>query len=115
MALANLSIYYTWKNIKSEYNNNKFKISAPTWNDTFDLPDGSYSIAEIQDYVEFMIKKHKTLTENLPVQIYPNKIKNRIVFKIKTGYKLELLTPETMKLLESGKKTLTMIKTAKTD
>ena len=44
MALANLSIYYTWKNIKSEYNNNKFKISAPTWNDTFDLPDGSYSI-----------------------------------------------------------------------
>ena len=115
MALANLSIYYTWKNIKSEYNNNKFKISAPTWNDTFDLPDGSYSIAEIQDYFEFMIKKHKTLTENLPVQIYPNKIKNRIVFKIKTGYKLELLTPETMKLLESGKKTLTMIKTAKTD
>ena len=76
MALANLSIYYNRKNIKSEYNNNKFKISAPTWNDTFDLPDGSYSIAEIQDYFEFMIKKHKTLTENLPVQIYPNKIKN---------------------------------------
>ena len=101
MALANLSIYYTWKNIKSEYNNNKFKISAPTWNDTFDLPDGSYSIAEIQDYFEFMIKKHKTLTENLPVQIYPNKIKNRIVFKIKTTFKLELLTPETMKLLGS--------------
>ena len=49
MALADLSIYYTWKNIKSEYNNNKFKISAPTWNDTFDLPDGSYSIADIQD------------------------------------------------------------------
>ena len=59
MALANLSIYYTWKNIKSEYNNNKFKISAPTWNDTFDLPDGSYSIADIQDYFEFIIKKHK--------------------------------------------------------
>ena len=48
MALTNLSIYYTWKNIKLEYNNNKFKISAPAWNDTFDLPDGSYSIAEIQ-------------------------------------------------------------------
>ena len=46
MALANLSIYYTWKNIKSEYNNNKFKISAPTWNDTFDLPDGSYSVSD---------------------------------------------------------------------
>ena len=104
MALANLSIYYTWKNIKSAYNNNKFKISAPTWNDTFDLPDGSYSISDIQDYFEFIIKKHETLTENPPVQIYPNKIKNRIVFKIKTGYKLELLSPETMKLLGSTKK-----------
>ena len=59
MALANLSIYYTWKNIKSEYNNNKFKISAPTWNDTFDLPDGSYSISDIQDYFEFIIKNMK--------------------------------------------------------
>ena len=104
MTLANLSIYYTWKNIKSQSNNNKFKISAPTWNDTFDLPHGSYSIADIQDYVEFIIKKLETLTENPPVQIYPNKIKNRIVFKIRTGYKLELLTPETMKLLGSTKK-----------
>ena len=104
IALANLSIYYTWKNIKSAYNNNKFKISAPTWNDTFDLPDGSYSIADIQDYFEFIIKKHETLTENPPVQIYPNKIKNRIVFKIKTGDKLELLSSETMKLLGSTKK-----------
>ena len=103
MALANLSIYYTWKNIKSKYNNNKFKISAPTWNDTFDLPDGSYSISDIQDYFEFIIKKHETLTENPPIQIYPNKIKNRIVFKIKTGYKLELLTPATVKFLESTK------------
>ena len=101
IALANLSIYYTWKNIKSEYKN-KLKISAPTWNDTFDLTDGSYSIADIQDYFEFIIKKHET--ENRPVQIYPNKIKNRIVFKIKTGYKLELLTPETMRLLGSTKK-----------
>ena len=71
---------------------------------TFELPDGSYSITDIQDYFEFIIKKHETLTENPPVQIYPNKIKNRIVFKIKTGYKLELLTPETMKLLGSTKK-----------
>ena len=84
-ALANLSIYYTWKNMKSEYNNNKFKISAPTWNDTFDLPDGSYSIDDIQDYFEFIIKKHETLTEDLPIEIYPNKIQNKIVFKIKTG------------------------------
>ena len=88
MALANISIYYTWKNIRSTYNNNKFKISVPTWNDTFDLPDGSYSIADIHDYFEFIIKKHETLTENPPVQIYSNKIKNKIVFKIKTGYKL---------------------------
>ena len=104
MASANLSIYYTWKNIKSEYKNNKFKISAPTWNDTFDLPDGSYSISDIQDYFEFIIKKHETLTENPPIQIYPNEIKNRILFKIKTGYKQELLTPETMKLLGSTQK-----------
>ena len=90
IALVNLSIYYTWKNIKSAYNNNKFKISVPTWNDTCDLPDGSYSIKDIQDYLEFIIKKHEILTENPPIEIYPNKIKNRIVFKIKTGYKLEL-------------------------
>ena len=57
MALANLSIFYTWKNIKSEYNNNRFKILAPTWNDAFHLPDGSYSIVDIQDYFEFIIKK----------------------------------------------------------
>ena len=104
MALANLSIYYTWKNIKSEYNNNKFKISAPTWNHTFDLPDGFYFIAYIQDYFEFIIKKHETFTENPPIQIYPNKIRIRIVFKIKTGCKLELLPPETTKLLGSTKK-----------
>ena len=101
IVLVNLSIYYTWKNIKSAYNNKKLKISAPTWNDEFDLPDGSYSISDIQDYVEFIIKKHDTLAENPPIQIYPNKIKNRIVFKIKTWYKLELLSPETMKLLKS--------------
>ena len=58
MALANLSIYYTWKNVKSTYNNNKLKISAPTWNETFDLPDGPYNISEIQDYIEYIIKKH---------------------------------------------------------
>ena len=113
MSLANLSIYYAWKNIKSKYNNNKFKISAPTWNDTFDWPDGSYSIADIQDYFEFIIKKHEAIAENSPVQIYPNKIKNRIVFKIKAGYKLELLAPETMKLLRSTKKLLIKIKMEK--
>ena len=55
MALANLSIYYTWKNVKSTYNNNKFKISAPTWNETFYLPDGLYNITKIQDYIEYII------------------------------------------------------------
>ena len=96
MTLANLSICYTWKNIKREYNNNRFKISAPAWNDTFDLPDGSYSISDIQDYFEFITKKHETLTENPLLQIYANKIKNRIVFDIKVGQKLEFLTPETI-------------------
>ena len=104
MTLANLSVYYTWKNLKSEYNNNKFKISAPTYNDTFDLPDGSYSIEDIQNYFELIIKENEALTENPPIQIYLNKTKKRIVFKIKTGYKLELLTRETMKLLGSTKK-----------
>ena len=104
MALANLSIYYTWKIIKSEYDNNKFKISAPTWNDIFNLPDGSYSVSDIQDYFECIIKKHETIANNPPVQIYVNKIKNRIVFKIKTGCKPELLTKETMQLSGSSNK-----------
>ena len=68
------------------------------------MPDGSYSISDIQDCFEFIIKKHEILAENRSIQIYPNKIKNRIVFKTKTGYKLEMLSPETMKLLESTKK-----------
>ena len=67
------------------------------------MPDGSYSISEIQDYSEFIIKKQETLTENRPIQIYPNKIKIRIIFKVKTGYELELLSPERMKLLGSTK------------
>ena len=103
MALANLSICYTWKNVKSTYNNNQFKISAPTWNETFHLPDGSYNISEIQDYIEDIIKKHETIGENAPILIYANTINNRIVFKIKSGYKLELLSKETMKLLGSTK------------
>ena len=106
MELANLNIYYIWKNIKPEYNNNKFKISAPTWNNEFNLPDGSDSVSNIQDYFEYIIKKHETIEDNPPVQIYGNKIKNRIVFKIKTGYKLELLTEETTQLLGSSKKVI---------
>ena len=104
MALANLKIYYTWKNIKSEYNNNKFKIFAPTWNDEFNLTDGSYSVSDIQYYFEYIIKKHETIANNPPVQIYVNKLKNRIIFKIKTGYKIELLSKKTTQLLGSSKK-----------
>ena len=106
MALANLNIYYTWKNVKPIYNNNKFKISAPARNETFDLPDGLYNISEIQYYNEYIIKKHETIGENAPILIYANKISNRIVFKIKTGSKLELLSKETTKLLGSTKDTI---------
>ena len=80
IALANLSIYYTWKNIKSAYNNNKFKISAPTWNDNFDLPDGSYSISDIQDYFEYIIKKHKTIVVFL-YKFIPIKSKTELFLK----------------------------------
>ena len=66
MALVNLSIYYTWKNIKSEHSNNKFKISGPTWNEIFTLDDGSYNIEQIQDYFEYIIKKHESIADNSP-------------------------------------------------
>ena len=85
---------------------NKFKISTPTWNDEFDLHDGSYSVSDIQDYFEYIIKKHETMANNPLVQIYVNRIKNRIVFEIKIRYKLELLSPKTMKSLGSTKKDL---------
>ena len=85
LALASISIYYTWKNVKSIYKNNKFKISAPTWNETFDLSDGSYNMQAIQNYFEYVIKKHETIAETAPILIYANKISNRIVFKMKTG------------------------------
>ena len=103
IALGSLSIYYTWKNVKSTYNNNKLKISALTWNEKFDLLDGSYNISEIQNYIEYIIKKHETIGESASILIYANTINNRIVFTIKTGYKLELLSKETLKLLGSTK------------
>ena len=81
IALANLSIYYTWKNVKSDCNNNKFKISAPMWNDTFDVPDGPYSITALQNYFQYIIKKHETIADVSPVLIYVNKINNKIVLK----------------------------------
>ena len=85
----------------------------PTWNDEFNLPNGPYSVSVIQDYFEYIIKKHETIADNPPAQIYVNRIKDRIVFKIKTGYKLELLTEETMQLLGSLKKVMDKNKNGK--
>ena len=107
ITLSNLSIYYTWKNIKSSCNNNKFKISAPTWNDKFELLDGSYSVPDIQDYFEYILKRHGENIDKPSVQIYVNKVENRITFNIKDGYSLELLTPETMILLGSTENKIT--------
>ena len=107
VALSNLSIYYTWKNVKSSDNNNKFKISAPTWSEEFKLPDGSYSVSDIQDYFEYILKKHGESIDNPSIRVYVNRIENRITFKIKNGYYLELLTPATMKLLGSTESKIT--------
>ena len=102
--IKNLSIHgnYTWKNIKKSYKNNKFKISVPTWTEEFELPDGSYSVSDIQDCFEYIFKK-QTVTDNPSRSIYINKVENRITFKIKTGYYFELLMPELIKLLEGLK------------
>ena len=107
VALSNLSIYYTQINIKKPYNKNKSKISAPTWNDEFELPDGSYSISDIQDYFEYILKKHEENIDNPFIKTYVNEIKNRITFKIKTRYYLKLLTPERMKLIGSTENKMT--------
>ena len=107
VALSNLSIYCTWKNIKSSYKNNKSKLSAPSWSDEFELPDGSYTISDIQDYFEYIPKRHSENIDNPSIKIYVNKIENRITFKIKKGYYLELLTPETVKLLGSTESKIT--------
>ena len=107
IVLSNLSIYYTCRNIKSSYNNNKFNISAPTWNDKFELSDGSYSVSDVQDYLKYILKKHEKNTNKSSVQIYVNKIENWIPFKIKDWFSLELLTPETIKLHGSTKNKIT--------
>ena len=91
IALSNLSIYFTWDNIKNSYNNNKFKTLAPTWNEEFTLPDESYSISDIQDYFEYILKKHgEKINKDIKpsVKIYINKPENRITFKIKNEYAL---------------------------
>ena len=75
-------IYYTWKNIRQQYKNIKLKIIAQTWNDEFELTDGPYSVSHIQNYIEYIITKHKTLPTNPPIHIYINRIINRLVFKM---------------------------------
>ena len=107
IAISNLSIYYTWKNIKSSYKNKKNKISAPTWNDKFELHHESYFVSGIQDYFKYILKKHGENIDNLSVKIYINKIENRITFRIKNGCSLELLTPETSKSLGSTENKIT--------
>ena len=84
ITLSNLSVYYTWKNMKKIYKDNKFKISAPTWNEEFVLPDGSYSISDIQDYFKYMSKKHRENKINPSIRTYINKIGHRIPFKTKS-------------------------------
>ena len=107
IALSNLSIDYIWNKIKSSYDNNKFKISASTWSEEFALPEGSYLVSDIQGYIECILKKHGQNADKPLIEIYVNKIENRITFKIKNGYSLELLTKETMKLLGSTENKIT--------
>ena len=113
IAFSNHSIYYTWRNIKYPYNSSKFKRSAPTWNNKFELPDGSYSVSDIQDCFEYIFKKQGENTDKPSVQIYINKIEKRVTFKIKDGYSLELLTHEAIKLLGSTKNKITKDKNGK--
>ena len=107
VTLSNLDIYFIWKNVKKLYKNNEFKITDSTWNEQFQLADESYSISRFQDYFEYILKKHEEKTVNLSIRIYINKIENRIMFKIKTGHYLEILTRETMQPLESTKNKIT--------
>ena len=78
------------------------------------MPDGSYSIPDIQDYFKYILKKHSESVDNPSIRIYVNKIENRITFKIKNGFYLELLTPETMKLLGSTESKITKDKNGET-
>ena len=88
MAYQTLVFITHGKNIKNSYNNNKFKISAPTWNDKFELPDGSYSVPDIQDYFECILKKHGEDIDKPSIQIYVNKIENRVTLKLQMGIAL---------------------------
>ena len=78
VALSFLRIYYTWKNIKKSYKNNEFKLSVPTWNEEFELLDGSYSVSDTQDYFDYILEKHGEKPDNPSIRIYVNKIKNKL-------------------------------------
>ena len=95
------------KKHKKSYNNNKFKISAPTWNDKLRLPDGSYFVPNIQDYFNYILKNHNENIDNPSIRIYANRIEKRITFKIKTRFYLKFVTSETMKLLASTENKIT--------
>ena len=102
VALQNLSIYYMWKTIEKQYKNKKLKIMALTWNYEFGLPDGSYFVSSVQDYLNYNMKKHKTLTIP-PIHAYINRFNDRLAFKIKDRFKLQLQIAETRKLFGSTK------------
>ena len=91
------------KIIQKSYKNNEFKVLGKKWNENPQLPGRSFSVSDIQDYFEYIIKKLETFTDNLPIKIYVNKIENKIRFRLKIGYYLERLMPEAMKLLGSAK------------
>ena len=110
VALQNWFVYYKRKTVTKQYQNKKVEIIAPTWNGDFELLDSSYSVPDIQDYIEYIIKKHKTLTMVPPIHVPINRINNRLVFKIKDGYILEIQTAETMKLFASKRKLSNTIK-----
>ena len=107
MTLSHLSICYTWKNIKKQCKNNKFRISRRTWDQEFELPNGCYDIWDIQYYFEYIFKKHETITDNPPCERYVSKIQNWVTFKIRFGYYLQLLTADIMKLLGNAEEKIT--------
>ena len=84
VALSNFSIYYTGKIVEKSYESNKLKVSAPTWKEEFQSPDGSYSASYIEEYFQYIIKKYKTVIDYPSLKIYVNKITNRVTYKIKT-------------------------------
>ena len=112
VTLSKFSISYKWENIKMSPKSNKFKKSTPTQNE-FDLPDGSYSVSDIQYYFKYILKKHKKINDKTLIIIQVNKIENRLTFQIKAGYYLEILMPETMKLLGSTKSKILKMKLVK--